>query len=98
MSKTRIPSNGSVGETAGAAVARPRHIEHIEPLNPAWGRMGLEKRSRALNLAMLPLNTLISPLNQDQLRNEGWMLEMSRPQQASAQMTEIFRVTIIIIK
>lgn len=86
MSKTRIPANGSVGETAGAAVARPRHIEHLEPLNAAWGRMGLERHSRVLNLAMLPLNTLISPLNQDQLRKEGWMLEVSRPQQASAQI------------
>ena len=96
MSKTRMPANGSVGETAGAAVARPRHIEHIEPLNPAWGRMGLEKRRRVLNLAILPLNILISPLNQNQLRNEGCMLEVSRPQQASAQLTEIFRIVIII--
>ena len=59
MSKTRIPANGSVGETAGAAVARPRHVEHIEPLNPIWGRMGLEKRIRVLKLAILPLNDLI---------------------------------------
>ena len=59
MSKTLIPANGSVGETAGAAVARPRHIEHIEPLNPTWGRMGLEKRIRVPKLAMLPFNNLI---------------------------------------
>ena len=62
MSKTRIPANGSVGETAGAAVARPRHIEHIEPLNPTCGRMGFEKRMRALKLAMLLPNNLISIL------------------------------------
>ena len=59
MSKTRIPANGSVGETGGAAVARPRHVEHIEPLNLIWDRVGLEKHIRVLKLAMLPLNNLI---------------------------------------
>ncbi len=59
MSKTLIPANGSVGETAGAAVARPRHVGHIEPLTPTGGRMDLEERIRVLKLAMLPLNNLI---------------------------------------
>ena len=71
MSKTRMPANGSVGETAGAAVARPRHVLHIGPLNPNLGRMGLEKAMWALKLAMLPLNILILILKYDQLRNEA---------------------------
>ncbi len=32
MSRTRIPANGRVGESA-AVVARPLHSEHFKPLN-----------------------------------------------------------------
>ncbi len=36
MSRTRIPANGIVGESA-AVVARPLHSEHFKPLNAMRG-------------------------------------------------------------
>lgn len=56
MSRTRIPANGNVGETASAAVARPRHIGHIEPFTVALGPRGLDKLSKALEVAIVPLS------------------------------------------
>jgi hypothetical protein len=43
ISSTRIPANGNVGETASAAVARPRHMGQIEPLKGRRSRKGLDK-------------------------------------------------------
>ena len=52
MSNTRMPANGKVAGTASAAVARPRHIGHIEPLKRALGLRRLEMFREARERAM----------------------------------------------
>ena len=85
MSKILMPANGRVGETAGAAVARPRHILHIGPLNPPWGRIDLVKPIRAFKLAMPMFSILLPVIRSCQLKNEGCKLETRRPRHASVQ-------------
>lgn len=52
MSRTRIPANGSVGESA-AAVARPLQSEQFEPLGRMRGLKCLTGPRNVLKVAMM---------------------------------------------
>ena len=54
MSSTRIPAKGRVGESTGAAVAKPRRRELLEPLSRFNGREHRHSHSEDRNTLMMP--------------------------------------------
>ncbi|KAL6718786.1 Riboflavin synthase alpha chain [Lecanora helva] len=73
MSSTRMPANGRVGESAGAAVARPRHVEHSWALARDQVRMELNgfKILRSRSQVRLDLGEIL-PKEPRNIRSEDF--------------------------
>lgn len=87
MSRTRMPANGSVGESA-AAVARPLQREHFEPLSRMRGLRCLIRLKDVLEAAIVHQTKLLKRRNRQRLMKSCYVVQAINGTSASG--AEIF--------